>query len=99
MACYRSFINGLVLGGAVGAAWALLYAPSTGRETRERLTDEGRKLKGRATQALSDYRNRGEVAYAKARETLGTTAEGLKDAGKVLVEDRQSDSGSVDSQH
>ncbi|MCB0301708.1 MAG: YtxH domain-containing protein, partial [Calditrichaeota bacterium] len=29
------FIKGLLIGGAVGAVAALLYAPKSGRETRE----------------------------------------------------------------
>ena len=87
MGCYRSFLNGLVIGGGLGAAWALLYAPSTGKETRERLSDEGRRMRDKAAHTLSEFRGRGEAAYAKARETLDSTAEGLKDAGKVLVED------------
>ena len=97
MACYRSFLNGLIIGGGLGAAWALLYAPSTGRETREKLSEEGRKLKDKAAHTLSEYRGRGEAAYVKARETLDSTAEGLKAAGKVLVEEGRETEGSQSS--
>jgi len=87
MGCYRSFLNGLVIGGGLGAAWALMYAPSTGKETREKLTVEGKRLREKAAHTLAELRGRGEAAYSKARETLDSTAEGLRDAGRVLVKD------------
>jgi len=40
------------VGALVGAAVALLYAPRSGQETRERIGDKGRELKNRVSDAL-----------------------------------------------
>jgi len=41
-----SFITGLLAGAAVGAAIALLYAPQSGKETREKLKFKLKELEG-----------------------------------------------------
>ena len=58
------FILGLVIGGAVGAAVALLYAPRSGAETRDQLKQRGEELKDGAQDLV-------ERAVHKAEE-LGT---------------------------
>lgn len=42
------------IGAALGAGMALLYAPRSGKATREMLADKGRELGGRARGALQD---------------------------------------------
>jgi gas vesicle protein len=42
------FVTGFFLGAVVGAAAALLFAPSTGEETREQLRERGIEIKTRA---------------------------------------------------
>lgn len=39
-----SFLAGAVLGGAVGAALALLFAPQSGKETRKMLKDKAKDV-------------------------------------------------------
>jgi gas vesicle protein len=75
-----------LLGTVAGAAVALLYAPVTGRETREYLGDKAREGRERAAEAatkgrefinqgrdtLSTAIERGREAYQQARTTVGT---------------------------
>ena len=75
-----------LLGTVAGAAVALLYAPVTGRETREYLGDKAREGRERAAEAavkgrefinqgrdtLTTAIERGREAYQQARATVGT---------------------------
>ena len=75
-----------LLGTVAGAAVALLYAPATGRETREYLGDKAREGRERAAEAAAKGREfinqgrdtlttaieRGREAYQQARATVGT---------------------------
>jgi gas vesicle protein len=76
-----SILLAFILGAVSGAAVALLYAPSSGRQTRDYLGDRAREGRERATQAAEKGRefitqgretivsaiDRGREAYEKAR--------------------------------
>ena len=47
------FIPGLLLGGAINAAVALLYAPHPGTETRRLVKEKALKIREKAAQAVS----------------------------------------------
>jgi hypothetical protein len=51
-----TFLAGLGIGLAVGAAAALLFAPRSGSETRKALRNRGRKVGNRARDAWDDLR-------------------------------------------
>lgn len=65
-----------LLGAVAGAALALLYAPSTGEQTREYLGERAREGKDRATEAAE----RGRQAVAQGRETLANAIERGREA-------------------
>ena len=65
-----------LLGAVSGAALALLYAPTTGRETRELLGERARE--GRETAA--EAAKKGRQAIAQGRETLTTAIERGREA-------------------
>jgi len=83
-----------LVGAAAGAALALLYAPATGRETRELLGEKSREGRERAAalaekgkQVLSDGREKaaalaekGKQAINDGRETLTTAIERGREA-------------------
>jgi YtxH-like protein len=58
-----SFLTGLGIGLAVGAAIALLMAPQSGADTRRALRRRGHRVKARAGDAWSDLRY--ELSRAK----------------------------------
>lgn len=86
MAMTRDFAKGFLLGAGVSAAAALLLAPRSGAETRRALAEKKNQLKDRTSARVAEYRDRGQQAADKARRTLGSTKEGLRDAGRTLVQ-------------
>lgn len=71
-----SFVTGLLAGAAVGAAIALLYAPQSGKETREKL-----KLK------LKELEDQFEVLKGKAGEKTNQLKDDL--AAKLAALQRE----------
>lgn len=79
-----------LVGAVAGAAVALLYAPATGRETREFLGEKAREGRDRANEAAMKGREavnrsresvasaieRGREAYQQARSGASTSREG-----------------------
>ena len=62
---FGSFLGTFVLGAAVGAAIALLTAPRSGRETRERLKSKALDL-GKTLQDLPDTMRKAGARAVKA---------------------------------
>ena len=71
-----SVMLAFLLGAVSGAAVALLYAPATGRETREYLGDKAREGKARAAEAAA----KGRDVLTQGRETLSTAIERGREA-------------------
>ena len=65
-----------ILGAVSGAAVALLYAPASGRETREYLGEKAGEARARAAEAAS----RGRDVISQGRETISTAIERGRDA-------------------
>ena len=73
--CGGSVLVAFLLGALSGAAVALLFAPASGQETREFLSEKAREGKVKATDAAQKTREtiaaaieRGREAYREARE-------------------------------
>ncbi len=80
-----SFITGFFIGGLVGAAVALLFAPQSGEETRTMIRDKGIELRDQATEKSTELRARAEQLARDAR----TRAEELQRQGQVILEDQR----------
>lgn len=65
-----------ILGAVSGAAVALLYAPTSGRETRELLGERAREGRARAAEAAE----KGREAVKQGRETLTNAVERGREA-------------------
>ena len=65
-----------ILGAVSGAALALLYAPASGRETREYLGDKAEEARARAAEAAA----KGRDVINQGRETLTTAIERGREA-------------------
>ena len=61
---------------AAGAAFALLYAPAAGRETREYLGEKAREGRDRATEAAA----KGREVIGRGRDTVTTAIERGREA-------------------
>jgi gas vesicle protein len=71
-----SVLLAFLLGAVSGAAIALLYAPATGRETREFIGERAREGRDRATQAAE----KGRQAFSQGRETLNAAIDRGREA-------------------
>jgi gas vesicle protein len=71
-----SVMLAFLIGAVTGAAVALLYAPATGAETREFLTDKAREGADRAKEAAE----KGRQAVKEGRETLANAFERGREA-------------------
>lgn len=83
-----SFVRGLVIGGVVGAAAALLMAPQSGESTRAEIRERGSEIQEKAEatyarmqvqlqSALSDLRARVDALSQKLDEALAQGVEAL----------------------
>src|SRR5258708_6771424 len=71
-----SILLAFILGAVSGAAVALLYAPASGRDTRDYLGERANEAKARATEAAA----KGREALAQGRETLSTAIDRGREA-------------------
>ena len=71
-----SILLAFILGAASGAAFALLYAPASGRETREYLGDRAAEARARAADAAA----KGRDVISQGRETITTAIDRGREA-------------------
>ena len=65
-----TFLAGLVLGGLVGAAMAMLLAPASGPDTRRQIREKSLELKVQAEQQVDEARKRAEELQERSRVVL-----------------------------
>ncbi len=61
---------GFILGGVLGASLTLLFAPESGRRTRERLRDLAADARDRSIDLSEDLRDKAEEVIERGRETF-----------------------------
>jgi len=71
-----SILLAFILGAVSGAAVALLYAPASGRQTREYLGEKADEARAKAAEAAA----RGRDALNQGRETITTAIERGREA-------------------
>jgi gas vesicle protein len=69
-------VTAFVLGALAGAAVALLFAPATGEETREFLSEKAREGKAKASETARQTRD----ALNRQRETIAAAIERGREA-------------------
>jgi gas vesicle protein len=57
-----------ILGGVIGAGAAMLFAPESGRRTRERLRDFAADMRDKTIDLSEDLRDKAEDAMERGRE-------------------------------
>lgn len=68
----RNGFFAFLLGGLIGAVLGLLYAPRSGEETRQMLTDEGQELANKALTAIQDAQDSALTRIQEAQTRLET---------------------------
>jgi len=76
------YLAAFALGAAIGAGIALLYAPQSGKETRDMLAQKARELKDKADSTLEDAK--GYIREKKAE------IEAAVEAGKTAMREERS---------
>ncbi len=64
-----------VLGAAVGAVVALLYAPASGEETRRKVREKAREGRDRVADIAGDLKHDGREFINRQRELVGAAVE------------------------
>lgn len=72
----ENILLSFLIGGAVGAGVALLFAPRSGKETRERIKNLAKEWEHKADELLQD----GKSKVAESREAVKEKVDRLKDA-------------------
>ncbi len=54
----KGFLIGMLVGGAVGAAIALVFAPAEGAQTRQKIADTSKSAKEKVSQAAASVKQR-----------------------------------------
>lgn len=62
-----SFLTGLILGAVVGLAIGFLYAPKSGKETRELLKEKAVVVKQKATEVAKKVKQTADEAIKKVQ--------------------------------
>lgn len=85
-----AFFAGVLIGGLVGAATALLLAPQSGEETRRTLGRYSNDFRDRAQDSIEDARERAEATVADARRRAERIIEEARErAEKIARETRE----------
>ncbi|MBW8058598.1 MAG: YtxH domain-containing protein [candidate division NC10 bacterium] len=85
MSDYRGFGGAaltlaFLFGGTLGACFALLYAPESGRRTRERIRRQTEGLRERAVDVAEDVRERVDELLEQGQEAVPSTFEAGEEA-------------------
>jgi gas vesicle protein len=82
---FGAFLSGFLIGGLIGAAAALLFAPQSGEETRAMIRDKSIEIKEKVEQTAEDARAKAEELARDAK----TKAEELQRRGQVILEEQR----------
>ena len=66
----EGFIKGIILGGAIGALFGILYAPQSGRKTRQDIDRKTKDLLGKAKEEYEAALKKSSKAYESAVKEL-----------------------------
>lgn len=66
----EGFIKGIIFGGVIGAVLGILYAPQSGRKTREDISGKAEKLLTKAKEEYEEALKKSGKAYESAVKQL-----------------------------
>lgn len=83
-----SVLTGMLVGAAIGAAAALLFAPRSGEETRAELRDKAIGLRDRTTETVKDTVSQAKSKAYEVKDTVWDKAEELKQRGQHALNEQ-----------
>ena len=78
----------LLVGGVVGAATALLFAPRSGEETRAEIRDKAVELRDRTTETVKDTVSQAKSKAYELKDNVLEKADELKQRGKQTATEK-----------
>lgn len=82
---FGAFLFGILLGGIVGAALGLLFAPQSGEETREMIREKGIEIRDKVEESATAARAQAEALARDAK----MKAEELQRKGQAALESQK----------
>lgn len=82
----NDWIKGLIVGGLIGAVLGILYAPKSGKETREDICKSTEELLAKAKEQYEQAKTKMEDMSSHGKETYADKKERLKRAIEAGVE-------------
>lgn len=79
-------VSSLLTGVLIGAGIALLFAPKSGNETRDMLTEKGSELRDKAVEIAKDTRERAQVSFEEARNKIEEKVKNVKEGATMAVD-------------
>jgi len=83
----QSFLIGAAIGGAVGAAFALLYAPKRGSELREDITSKVDDISTRFSSLIKRTKETGEEMLQSGADTAGEIMHEAYEKAEQLIDE------------
>jgi gas vesicle protein len=83
----RDLLVGLFIGGLIGTALGILYAPKSGKEMREDISHKADELLGKAKEEYEKAVEKSKTAY----ETTAKHLKGLEISAKEKIEEIESE--------
>lgn len=79
-------VKGLVVGGLIGAALGILFAPKSGKETRQDIADKAEEVLTKAKEEYEKAVEKSKAAYDVAVKHLKTAEESAKEKVEEIEE-------------
>src|SRR2546421_6450008 len=83
----QSFMTGALVGGAIGAAFALLYAPKKGSELREDIAETAGDLSTKMSSLLQKAKDAGEELLGEASDREDEAVQAAYRKAEDLIEE------------
>ncbi|MGC9399548.1 MAG: YtxH domain-containing protein [Anaerolineae bacterium] len=83
---FSSFLGGFFIGGLIGAATGLLFAPQSGEETREQLIQKAEALSDQAYEEAEKAQQRAQQLLDEARAKVEEASQEIKAGTQELQE-------------
>lgn len=84
----KPVVTGLLVGGLIGAAAALLFAPRSGEETRAELRDKAMELRDRTAETVKDTVSQAKVKASELKEGVVEKADEIRHRGKRTLNEQ-----------
>lgn len=81
----KSVFTGFLVGSAIGAVTALLFAPHSGEETRAEIRGKAVELRDRTTETVKDTVSQAKTKAYEIKDNVWEKAEELKERGKNTI--------------